>query len=156
MDGLGLGVDAINAQLQNLQQMIFGEFKDSKGKMDNQFTDFIDMIRQLKDTGDLEEQMDKEENKKFLTKLYNLVERIWYDVMESFLILYIPICWYLITRKGYNVGGTNLNNFPYRDPNVNKKSFNQVAQLYKQAGGGEIHLKFWVHIKKLVFHIMVF
>ena len=52
------------------------------------------------------------------------------------LILYIPICWYLITRKGYTVGGTNLNSFPYRDPNTNQKSFNQVAQLYKQAGGG--------------------
>ena len=36
--------------------------------MDGQFTDFIDMIRQLKDTGDLEDDMEKEENQKFLTK----------------------------------------------------------------------------------------
>ena len=44
MDGLGLGVDAINGHIEKFQQMIFGEFKESKGKMDNQFTDFIDMI----------------------------------------------------------------------------------------------------------------
>ena len=135
MDGLGLGVDAINGHIKDFQKMIFGEFKESKGKMDNQFTDFIDMIRKLKDTGDLDEQMDKEENKKFMTKLTIWLKESGMMLWKVILILYIPICWYLITRKGYTVGGTNLNNFPYRDPNVNSKSFNQISQLYKQAGG---------------------
>ena len=135
MDGLGLGVDAINGHIEKFQQMIFGEFKESKGKMDNQFTDFIDMIRQLKDTGDLEEQMDKEENKEFMTKVTIWAKESGMMLLKVILILYIPICWYLITRKGYSVGGTDLNNFPYRDPNVNSKSFNQISQLYKQAGG---------------------
>ena len=121
--------------LKNFQKMIFGEFKESKGKMDNQFTDFIDMIRQLKDTGDLDEQMEKEENQKFMTKLTIWLKESGMMLLKVILILYIPICWYLITRKGYTVGGTNLNNFPYRDPNVNSKSFNQISQLYKQAGG---------------------
>ena len=105
--------------------------------MDGQFTDFIDMIRELKDTGDLEEQMDKEENKEFMTKVTIWLKESGMMLLKVILILYIPICWYLITRKGYSVGGTDLNNFPYRDPNVNSKSFNQISQLYKQAGGAE-------------------
>ena len=136
MDGLSSGVDAFNARIADLQEYLRGEFKDSKGKMDGQFTDFIDMIRQLKDTGDLEDDMEKEENQKFLTKFTIWLKESGMMLWKVLLILYVPICWFLITRKGYNVGGTDLNSFPYRDPNVNKKSFNQVAQLYKQAGGG--------------------
>ena len=58
-------------------------------------------------------------------------------ILRVFLILYFPICWYLICRKGYNIGGTNIGSFPYRDPNVNRKSYNNISDIYKQAGGNK-------------------
>lgn len=140
MNGFGEGVDSMNDIIGNFQEYIRGEFKDSKGKMDNQFTDFIERIKKLKDTGDLEDDMKKEENQKFMTKFTIWLKESGMMLWKVILILYIPICWYLITRKGYTVGGTNLSSFPYRDPNINKKSFNQVAQLYKQAGGGKFDI----------------
>ena len=51
------------------------------------------------------------------------------------MILYVPICWFLITRKGYNVGGDDINGYPYRDPNQNVKSYGKVNEIFKQAGG---------------------
>ena len=56
-------------------------------------------------------------------------------ILRVFLILYFPICWYLICRKGYNIGGTDIGSFPYRDPNVNRKSYNNISEIYKQSGG---------------------
>ena len=136
MDGLGSGVDAFNSRIADMQEYLRAQFGESKEKMDGQFLDVIEMVRKLKDTGDLDEQMKDEANQKFLTKLTIWLKESGIMLWKVILILYIPICWYLITRKGYTVGGTNLNSFPYRDPNTNQKSFNQVAQLYKQAGGG--------------------
>ena len=92
MDGLGSGVDAFNARIADLQEYLRGEFKDSKGKMDGQFTDFIDMIRQLKDTGDLEEDMEKEENQKFLTKFTIWLKESGMMLWKVLLILYVPDC----------------------------------------------------------------
>ena len=136
MDGLGSGVDAFNTRIADMQEYLRAQFGESKDKMDGQFLDVIQMVKDLKDTGDLDEQMKEESNQKFLTKLTIWLKESGIMLWKVILILYIPICWYLITRKGYTVGGTNLNSFPYRDPNTNQKSFNQVAQLYKQAGGG--------------------
>ena len=133
--GFGEGINSIDNIIKKLQEWIRDSFKDSKGKMDTQFTDFIGTIKKLKDTGDLEKDMEKEENKKFMTKFTIWLKECGTLLLKIIVILYIPICWYLITRKGYSVGGTNLNDFPYRDPNINKKSFNQIAQLYKQSGG---------------------
>ena len=133
--GFGEGINSIDNIIKKTQEWIRDSFKDSKGKMDTQFTDFIGTIKKLKDTGDLEKDMEKEENKKFMTKFTIWLKECGTLLLKIIVILYIPICWYLITRKGYSVGGTNLNDFPYRDPNINKKSFNQIAQLYKQSGG---------------------
>ena len=47
-------------------------------------------------------------------------------------MLYFPICWYLICRKGYSIGGTDISSFPYRDK-INRKSYNNISDIYKQA-----------------------
>jgi len=56
--------------------------------------------------------------------------------LELIVIVYLPICLFIITRSGYSVGGTDLNNFPYRNPHKNKQSFSIIDDLYKQTGGG--------------------
>ena len=66
--GFGEGIDSMDNIIKKTQEWIRDSFKDSKGKMDTQFTDFIGTIKKLKDTGDLEKDMEKEENKKFMTK----------------------------------------------------------------------------------------
>ena len=69
------------------------------------------------------------------SKLYEWLIMASELILRVFLILYFPICWYLICRKGYNIGGTDIASFPYRDPNVNRKSYNNISEIYKQAGG---------------------
>ena len=133
MNGFGEGVGSINSYIDEMSEMIKGTFSDSKGKMDNQFEDIIAKIKSLKNSDKIKEEASglKDFNEK-LTLWFKHCGIMFFKVI---LILYIPICWYLITRKGYSVGGTDLNNFPYRDPNTNKKSYNQISQLYKQSGG---------------------
>jgi hypothetical protein len=71
----------------------------------------------------------------FLTKIQEWTKDVGKTFISSLMILYIPICWFLITRKGYNVGGDDINGYPYRDPNQNVKSYGKVNEIFKQAGG---------------------
>ena len=131
--GLGNGADAIQGILETLQAQIATNFNTSKNNMQKQFGDYIDMIKEFKED-DLKERA--ADTGGFLQKFVLWLTECGVLFGKIVAILYIPICWFLITRKGYSVGGTDLNNFPYRDPAKNQKSFNQIADLYKQAGGG--------------------
>ena len=98
---------------------LYGRFKE------------IENLRQLKDPRG----KDHWEKENIQGKLIGWFEMAGKLILRVFLILYFPICWYLICRKGYNIGGTDINNFPYRDPNSNRKSYNNISDIYKQAGG---------------------
>ena len=56
-------------------------------------------------------------------------------LLRVFTLLWFPICWFIITRRGYDIGGVNVNDYPYRNPHINRKSFSNISKIYEQAGG---------------------
>ena len=46
--GFGEGINSIDNIIKKTQEWIRDSFKDSKGKMDTQFTDFIGTIKKIK------------------------------------------------------------------------------------------------------------
>ena len=58
-------------------------------------------------------------------------------VFTTLSFVYMPMCAYIITRKGYSVGGTDVNDFPYSDNKTSgSRLLKEFTETYKQMGGG--------------------
>ena len=71
----------------------------------------------------------------FTGKFTGWLEECAFLLIKVFTLLWFPICWFIITRRGYEIGGVNVNDYPYRNPNINRKSFSNISKIYEQAGG---------------------
>ena len=56
--------------------------------------------------------------------------------------IYLPMCTYIVTCKGYSVGGTDLNDFPYSNNKTSGSGLiKEFSETYKQLGGGKCNQK---------------
>lgn len=96
----------------------------------NRFKD----IEKLK-SSNTDEAPEQWNTKDFNGKFTGWIEESFKLLLRVFLVLWFPICWFVITRRGYDIGGINVNDYPYRNPNINRKSFSNISKIYEQAGG---------------------
>ena len=96
----------------------------------NRFKD----IEKLK-SSNTDEAPEQWNTKDFNGKFTGWIEESFKLLLRVFLVLWFPICWFIITRRGYDIGGINVNDYPYRNPNINRKSFSNISKIYEQAGG---------------------
>tara|TARA_A100001015_G_scaffold213763_1_gene239849 strand:- start:564 stop:1778 length:1215 start_codon:yes stop_codon:yes gene_type:complete len=82
----------------------------------------------------------RELNDRFNAWLIGDGEKAKYSVLRLIFItlsfIYMPLCAYIVTRKGYSVGGTDLNDFPYSDNKTSgSRMLKEFSETYKQLGG---------------------
>tara|TARA_A100001015_G_C14993744_1_gene715210 strand:- start:276 stop:1496 length:1221 start_codon:yes stop_codon:yes gene_type:complete len=59
-------------------------------------------------------------------------------VFITLTFVYLPMCTYIITRKGYSVGGTDIDDFPYNDSKTSGSGLlKEFRETYKQLGGAK-------------------
>jgi len=79
----------------------------------------------------------KEGEYEFIDKIGFWGTGIKHQLKRLVLIIYLPICLFLICRKGYNIGGTDMFNYPYREPGFNDKSaVSRIDNIYNSQTGG--------------------
>lgn len=59
-------------------------------------------------------------------------------IFITFSFIYLPMCTYIVTRKGYSVGGTDIDSFPYsNNKTTGSNLLKEFSETYKQLGGGK-------------------
>lgn len=108
----------------------FSKFQvNAKDEIYNRFKD-IEKLKEFK--GKPKEHW---ENEDFQGKLVGWLQESGQLLIRVFTLLWFPICWFVVTRRGYNIGGINVNDYPYRNPSINRRSFSNISKIYEQAGG---------------------
>ena len=108
----------------------FSKFQvNAKEEIYNRFKD-IENLRNIKTLPE-----ENFENVDFQGKIMGWLHGCGVILIKVFTLLWFPICWFVVTRRGYNIGGVNVNDFPYRNPSLNRKSFSNISKIYEQAGG---------------------
>ncbi len=124
-----MDIDFLGPIYDNLLSRFSKFQRNAKDEIYNRFKD-IEKLRDFK-TKDAEEW----ENEDFQGKIVGWFQECGILLIKVFTLLWFPICWFVVTRRGYNIGGINVNDYPYRNPSINRKSFSNISKIYDQAGG---------------------